>query len=27
MPIGFKAPIWLLLLPLIGGLLWWTGKQ
>ena len=27
MPIGFKAPIWLLLLPLIGGLIWWTGRQ
>ena len=27
MPIGFKAPIWLLLLPLIWLSLWWTGKQ
>jgi len=26
MPIGFKAPIWLLLLPLIWLGLWWTGR-
>ncbi|MFA0739825.1 MAG: hypothetical protein LKKZDAJK_002951, partial [Candidatus Fervidibacter sp.] len=26
MPIGFKAPIWLLLLPLIWLSLWWTGR-